>query len=118
MITELNQNTSRFKRLAKEGGWVVIGQVTMIIGSLVLVRVLTEFLDPEQYGLLSLGLTVASLVNQVVMGGIVAGISRFYAIASEEDDIEGYLGATFFLLASATAAALVIALILILGLFG
>jgi O-antigen/teichoic acid export membrane protein len=39
-------------------------------GALVLVRVLTEYLTPAQYGQLALGLTVAGLVNQVVMAGM------------------------------------------------
>jgi hypothetical protein len=54
----------RVLRLAKEGSWIVIGQISSVLGSLVLVRVLTERLDPAQYGQLALGLTVANLVNQ------------------------------------------------------
>lgn len=108
---------SRFKRLAKEGSWIVIGQIAVVAGSLVLVRVLTEYLDPEQYGQLALGLTVAGLVNQVVMGGIGAGIGRFYSIAAEKQDLGGYLHATRYLLAYATAAVVAIGLILISSLY-
>ncbi len=81
---------TRIKRLAKEGSWIVIGQIAVVAGALVLVRVLTEYLAPAQYGQLALGLTVAGLVNQVVMGGITAGIGRFYAIAAEKQDLVGY----------------------------
>lgn len=110
-------NTSRFRRLAKEGSWIVIGQIAVVAGALVLVRVLTEYLDPEQYGQLALGLTVAGLVNQVVMGGIGAGIGRFYSIAAEKQDLGGYLNATRHLLAYATVAVVVIGLILIASLY-
>lgn len=104
---------SRFKRLAKEGSWIVIGQVVAVIGALALVRVLTEYLDPVQYGQLTLGLTLAGLVNQLVMGGIGAGIGRYYAIAAEKQDLGGYLEATRLLLAYASAVVVVIGLILI-----
>lgn len=77
--------------LAREGSWIVIGQIASVTGALVLVRVLTEYLDPAQYGQLALGLSVAGLVNQVVTGGITAGIARFYSIAAEKQDLQGYL---------------------------
>ncbi len=77
----------RFQRLAKEGSWIVAGQIATVLGALVLVRVLTEYLEPAQYGQLALGLTVAGLVNQVVMGGVLAGIGRFYSIAAEANDL-------------------------------
>jgi len=108
---------TRIKRLAKEGSWIVIGQIAAVAGTLVLVRVLTEHLDPAQYGQLALGLTVAGLVNAVVMGGVTNGISRFYSIAAEKQDLVGYLHATRHLLAYATAAAVAIGLILMASLY-
>lgn len=109
-------DTSRLRRLTKEGSWIVIGQIAAVAGALVLVRVLTEYLEPAQYGQLALGLTVAGLVNQVVMGGITAGIGRFYSIAAEKQDLEGYLHATRWLLAYGTLAVVVVGSILIAGL--
>lgn len=104
---------SRLRRLAKEGSWIVLGQIAVVAGALVLVRVLTEYLAPAQYGQLALGLTVAGLVNQMVMGGIAAGIGRFYSIAAEKQDLGGYLHATRHLLAYATVAVVAIGLMLI-----
>lgn len=103
-------------RLAKEGSWIIIGQIAAVLGSLVLVRVLTEYLDPTQYGQLALGLTVAGLVNQVVMGGVIAGIGRFYSIAAEIKDSPGYLHASRQLMGHATVVVVLIALALITGL--
>lgn len=108
---------SRFRRLAKEGSWIVIGQITAVAGALALVRVLTEYLAPVQYGQLALGLTVAGLVNQVVMGGIGAGIGRFYSIAAEKQDLGGYLYATRHLLAYATVAVVALGLLLMASLY-
>jgi O-antigen/teichoic acid export membrane protein len=107
---------TRIKRLAKEGGWIVAGQIATVAASLVLVRVLTEHLDPAQYGQLALGLTVAGLVNAVVMGGVTNGIIRFYSIAAEKQDLGGYLHATRQLLAYATVVVVVISLLVITGL--
>lgn len=108
--------TPRFHRLVKEGGWIVVGQIAAVLGALVLVRVLTESLEPAQYGQLALGLTVAGLVNQVVMGGVTAGIGRFYAIAAEKNDLPGYLHASRRLMGYATSAVVAIALALMAGL--
>ena len=108
-------NKTRIHRLFKEWSWIVAGQVAAALGSLALVRVLTEYLNPNQYGQLTLGLTTAALVNQTVMGGITAGIGRYYSIAAEKQDLKVYLQATRCLLAAATVAVGVIGLILILS---
>lgn len=107
----------RFHRLVKEGGWIVAGQVASVLAALVLVRVLTEHLEPVQFGQLALGLTVAGLVNQVVMGGVGAGIGRFYSIAAEKQDLGGYLHAIRYFLAYATAAVVAIGLTLMASLY-
>jgi len=107
---------SRFKRLALEGGWIVLGQIAAVAGALVLVRVLTEYLAPTQYGQLALGLTLAGLVNQVVMGGITAGIGRFYSIASEKQALGSYLLASRQLLGQVTVAVVVVGALVIAGL--
>jgi len=106
----------RIKRLAREGIWIVIGQFASVLGALVLVRVLTERLDPTQYGQLALGLTVAGLVNQVVMGGVGNGISRYYSIAAEKQDIFAYLRSSRSVMFYATLAVLAIGLMLLGGL--
>jgi O-antigen/teichoic acid export membrane protein len=108
--------TARSIRLAKEGSWILVGQVASVVASLVLVRVLTEHLSPAQYGELALGLTVAGLVNQVVMGGVISGIGRFYSIAAEKEDLGGYLNATRSLLFYVTMVVVAFSLLLTIGL--
>lgn len=107
---------TRIRRLAKEGSWIVVGQIASVAGALMLVRVLTEYLAPAQFGQLALGLTVAGLVNQIVVGGVTAGIGRFYSIAAEKQDLSGYLHASHRLLAYATGTVLIVGLVLIYGL--
>ena len=111
-----NMNGARIQRIAKEGSWIVIGQIASVLGALVLVRVLTERLDPTQYGQLALGFTVAGLVSQVVMGGIGAGIGRFYSIAAEKKDLPGYLRASRRLMVYASLAVVAIGQVLMIGL--
>jgi O-antigen/teichoic acid export membrane protein len=86
--------------------WVILGQVSSILGALVLVRVLTEYIDPVQYGRLALGLTVAGLVDQVAMGGLSSGFSRFYSVAAESRDYGGYLRASGRLIGYSTLVVL------------
>lgn len=107
----------RLLRSIKEGSWVVVGQIAAMIGSLLLVRVLTSYLDAVQYGQLALGLTISGLIQQVLIGGVSNGIGRFYSIAVEKKDIFGYLNASFRLMGYASAAFVTIAVVLIAGLF-
>lgn len=106
----------RFRRLALESFWILSGQVAAVIGALVLVRVLTEYLEPEEYGQLTLGLTIAVLVNQVVMGGLTAGISRFYSIAAEQNELPEYLNASRRLMVYAIVSVGILVLITVVGL--
>ena len=100
------------QRLFNEGVWIFIGQISTVTGMLVLVRILTELMKPAEYGKLALGLTIAGLINQVVLGGITNGIGRFYSIAIEKGDLWGYLNAIQKLLGYATLVVLIIALFL------
>ena len=101
MKSNLRQR-SRYQRISKELFWVILGQFVSFLGSIFLVRVLTEKLDPTEYGELGLGLTIAALVYQVVNGGINNSIGRFYSIAIEKKDFDGYLRASFHMLFWAT----------------
>ncbi len=108
----------RLKRLAKEGSWIIVGQVLTVAGTLALVRILTEYLEPTEYGQLALGLTIAGLLNQLVFGGIGNGIGRYYAVAAEADDLNGYLHDARRLLGFGTLAAAIIGGLLLIGLLG
>ena len=76
--------------IGNEGITITIGQAFSFVGSLVLVRILTEYLTPEQYGKLALALTISALVNQVVVGGIKNGIMRYYPIAVSKKSFSSY----------------------------
>lgn len=99
----------RLRRLSREGLWVLAGQVASFSGALALVRLLTGQLSPSAYGHLALGLTLAGLVNQVIVGGLTLGIGRYYAIAHERRDLGGYLRASTVLMGWASLAVLALA---------
>jgi O-antigen/teichoic acid export membrane protein len=108
---------SRLRRLASEGSWILVGQIATVSGSLVLVRVLAEHLDPIQYGELALGLTIAGLVNQTITGGLSVGIGRFYSVAVERDDFIGYISGSRNILKNGTAAVAFLGFCLLVGLY-
>ena len=74
---------------------------------------LTELLDPAAYGELALGMTVAAVVNQTVIGPLGNGVARFYAPAQERGDLGGYLRAVRRLVSAATV--IIVVMILLTG---
>ncbi len=106
----------RIRRLSKEGAWIVLGQATAVLGSLASVRLLTELLDPAAYGELALGMTVAAVVNQTVIGPLSNGVTRFYAPAQERGDLGGYLSAVRRMVSAATVIIVLMILLTVAGL--
>ena len=107
---------NRIKRLTGEGAWIIVGQIISVSGALLLVRILTEYLDPAQYGQMALALTIAGLVTQVATGGVISAIGRYYAIASEKGNFYNYIRASVKLMWYATLVVIAIGLILSIGL--
>jgi O-antigen/teichoic acid export membrane protein len=101
--------SARLRRLSKEGLWVVVGYALAVLGALAGIRLLTELLGPREYGELALGMTIAMLVNQAVLGPLCQGAIRFYAAAVERQDFSGYWSAVRRLTLLATAALIVLA---------
>jgi O-antigen/teichoic acid export membrane protein len=99
----IRRHGEQFSRLAGEGAYVLLGQIAAVLGSLVLVRVLTEYLEPAQYGQLALSMTAAGLMNQLIMGAVSNGIGRFYSVAVENNDAAGYYAGAVRLFAYAAA---------------
>jgi O-antigen/teichoic acid export membrane protein len=109
-------STERIRRLATEGAWIVFGQVATVVGALAGVRLLTELLDPSAYGELGLGMTAGALINQVILGPLSNGATRFYSSAIEQRDVSGYLSGVHHLLLRAAGIIGLILLATIAGL--
>lgn len=84
-------NSLRLGRLIGEGSWILFGQILSLIGSLFTVRVLTNYISPEEYGIFALALTISFLLNQTIFAGINNGVKRYYAIANEASDVKNYV---------------------------
>lgn len=112
----IKQNRERIQRLSKEGSWILFGSVVSVLGSLVLVRVLTEYLPPAEYGRLTLSLTLGVLVCQVAFTGSMPGIMRFYALAAEKGQLSAYFRASWQMFLYGAGIALVLGGLLLGGL--
>lgn len=91
-----------------------------MLGALVLVRVLTEHLDPYEYGRLALALTLGTLICQVAFSGSMPGIMRYYAIAAEKGETGEYSVAARRMMLYGTIIAIGLSVFLLAGilLFG
>lgn len=106
-----NQRWQTIDRLGSEATWVFAGQLLSFAGTLVGVRILTEYLSPSAYGALGLSLTIVALFTEVVIGGLVGAFARFYSIAASAGDIKGYVRGLQNLLFGAASVAAVLLLV-------
>ena len=88
----------RHTRLAAESSQVLLGQALAMVGSLMLLRALSQQLSPAAYGVLALGLTGSLLVSQAISGGTTAAIGRYFSAAREAQALLPYGDASLQLL--------------------
>jgi O-antigen/teichoic acid export membrane protein len=100
MATLLRHST---RRLGRELFWVGLGQAFAVLGSIVGVRLLTHAMTADTYGQLALGMTIATLINQTVLGPLAGAFLRFFSPALESCQLSWYLNSVAFLLKRATA---------------
>ncbi|MEJ5309064.1 MAG: oligosaccharide flippase family protein [Anaerolineae bacterium] len=94
--------SKQYQQLGHEFFWIGLGQALATLGSLVGVRLLTGALSPEVYGELALGLTLATLLNQVLLGPLSGAALRFFAPAREANELGAFLTGLRRLLSKAT----------------
>lgn len=104
---------TKIRKISGELFWLFFGQILTVIASLVLLRLVTGYVDPEKFGILGLGLTVCVLIDHLIMGGLSNGISRFYSVALEKRCIRDYLLSSMHLLAIASLLILLIGFLII-----
>src|SRR3990170_1683751 len=100
--------SSRNQYIHRELLWVGVGQGIAVIGGFIGIRLLTGVLSPEIYGELALGMTVATLAQQTVMGPISGALLRFFSPAAESSKLGPYLQGMKILLFRASMVLLVI----------
>lgn len=92
-----------------------MGSVVSVLGSLVLVRVLTEYLPPAEYGRLTLALTLGVLVCQTAFTGSMPGIMRFYPLAAEKGQLSAYFRASWQMFYYGVGVAVALGAVLLAG---
>ncbi|MBC8459599.1 MAG: lipopolysaccharide biosynthesis protein [Deltaproteobacteria bacterium] len=78
-------------RLRYEALWVFIGQFGIAMGVLFGVKILTQVLDPLEFGRLALANTVVLLIGTNLFGPLGQGLMRFWSISQERNQVEEFV---------------------------
>ncbi len=68
----------RHRRILGDGAWVAVGQIAAALGALAGVRLLTELLEPDVYGLVALLLGIAALGQGLAVTPFMQAVLRFH----------------------------------------
>src|SRR5258707_119364 len=74
----MSQAASPSRTLISDGAWVMLGQVISALGTLVGVRLLTEVLSREQFGLFVLSVGIVYLAQGMFCTPILQAFLRFF----------------------------------------
>jgi O-antigen/teichoic acid export membrane protein len=114
-VNSINWLIAKSKNLYAEAFWMILGQVLAMLGSLLSVKLLTTYLDINNYGKLSLGMTVVLFTAQLVMGPLGQGIQRYYGVALEKQQLYPYWRSVNSLLYKASVLITAIIVIILIG---
>ncbi len=67
------------KNLLKEGGWVAFGKIMTAIGTLLGIRLITEFVPKAVFGKVSLLIGMISLFSNIFAAPVLAAAQRFHS---------------------------------------
>jgi len=92
----VDKEHAKYKRILRVGHetvWVGVGIAASVLGGIYGIKLLTSVLPPEQYGLLALGMTVASFFQQVFFLPVGNAGLRFFSAAQDEGTLADLLSA-------------------------
>jgi O-antigen/teichoic acid export membrane protein len=99
---------ARWKRISRELFWIIFGQALGAVGGLAGVRILTGRLAPTAYGELALGMTVVTVVQQVLTGPLGQATLRLYAPSVDAGEFSKFMAAVRQLQVKASVAAITV----------
>jgi O-antigen/teichoic acid export membrane protein len=67
--------------------WVLVGQVLVLSGGFIGIKVLTGMLGPARFGQLALGLTIAGFLHMLIYGPIEQVVLRFVSVCKERKEL-------------------------------
>ena len=86
-IASLRSLPRRYPRVFSEGSWALLGQIAAAVGMLAGVRIVTEILNPDLYGVLNLILGLAGLGKSVLVAPFMQAAMRFHPQAAIDDQV-------------------------------
>jgi O-antigen/teichoic acid export membrane protein len=90
----------------REVTWILVGQAVAALGAVVGVRLISGALAPAAYGEFALGLTLSTLVAQVMLGPLANAFERFFAPSFESGQAQTFLATARLLTRRASAVIL------------
>ncbi len=108
----VNLIRSDIEKLSREFIIVSVGQFLSVVGSLVGIKILTNYLSPVMYGELALGITISTMFNQIILGPLSQATYRFWSSANEQGQKNSFWNTVAFLQSIGTIVIGFIALII------
>ncbi|MFO1190230.1 MAG: oligosaccharide flippase family protein [Alphaproteobacteria bacterium] len=96
-------------RLGPEVFWVSLGNGLMLLGSFVGIKILTSLLPPDEFGLLALGLAIASFLHMLVFVPLGQHTLRFFPVAVQAQALGRFRATTDWAYGRGTVAVIVLA---------
>ena len=81
----------RIFRLRSEALWVFAGQLGLALGVVLGVKILTQVLDPVEFGRLSIANTIVLLIPVSLFGPLGHGFMRFWSISHDRGQVKEFL---------------------------
>lgn len=69
---------------------VLLGQVSLVISSIISLKILTTYLNPTQFGELYLNITITVFLNQLIFGPLTNACVRYYSLSVKRNSFLGY----------------------------
>ena len=88
---EIRSWLNRIFRAKTEMLWVLVGQTGNALGILLGMKILTQYLNPFEFGRLSIGNTVILLISNSLFGPLGHGFMRFWSISHDRGQVEEFV---------------------------